>query len=144
MSASATTPSTASQTARRLDVPVLIAGAIVAVAATTVVSLAALAAGATMQFLSLTIALYAPFSILGFAAAYVGWRIIRSRAKHPAAVLRVLVPVLTVLSFIPDTVLAITGFIPGASLTGVIGLALMHLVVVAVAVPVAQRLAPVR
>jgi hypothetical protein len=56
----------------------------------------------------------------------------------------VLVPVLAVMSFVPDTVLAITGFIPGTTLTGVVALMLMHLVVVAIAVPLCARLAPVR
>jgi hypothetical protein len=149
MSTSATASATATAASassarpvRRVDAPVLIAGAVIVVAANTVVSLAALAAGASPQFLPLTIALYAPFSILGFFAAYVGWRIVRSRASHPAAVLRVLVPVLAILSFVPDTMLAIFGFIPDASITGVVGLAIMHLVVVGVVVPVAQRLAP--
>ena len=68
----------------------------------------------------------------------------RARAKNPARVLSILVPVLTVLSFIPDTALAIIGFIPGASLTAVLGLATMHLVVVAVAVLLSLRLAPVK
>jgi hypothetical protein len=66
------------------------------------------------------------------------------RARRPAAVLRILVPVLTVLSFAPDTILAVTRFIPGTSSVAVIGLVLMHLVVVAVAVPICARLAPVR
>ncbi len=69
---------------------------------------------------------------------------VRRRARRPAVVLRVLVPVLTVLSFTPDTILALTGFIPGTSLTAVLALALMHLVVVALAVSVSARLAPVR
>jgi hypothetical protein len=144
MSTSVTTTTPAARTARRADVPILIGGAAVAVAANTVVSFSALGAGANPGFMPLTIALYAPFTIVGFFAAYVGWRIIRSRAKHPAAVLRVLVPVLAVLSFVPDTALLLLGFIPDSSLTGVVGLAIMHLVVVAVAVPVFQRIAPVR
>jgi hypothetical protein len=146
MSASVTTASTTAtnRAARRIDVPVLIAGAVVAVAANTIVSFAALAAGASSQFLPLTIALYAPFTVLGFFAAYVGWRVVRGRAKHPAAVLRVLVPVLAILSFVPDTMLAIFGFIPDSSITGVVGLVIMHLVVVGVAVPVFQRIAPTR
>jgi hypothetical protein len=52
--------------------------------------------------------------------------------------------VLTVLSFVPDTVLLITGFIPNSSATAVVGLALMHLVVVGVAIPVFRSIAPVR
>jgi hypothetical protein len=55
-----------------------------------------------------------------------------------------LVPVLAVLSFVPDAILLATGFIPGASLTAILALATMHVVVVAVAVPLCLRLAPVK
>jgi hypothetical protein len=68
---------------------------------------------------------------------------VRARVARPRAVLRVLVPVLLVLSFLPDVVLLVTGFIPGTTVTGAVALMLMHLTVAGVAVPVAQRLAPV-
>jgi hypothetical protein len=123
---------------------VVVAGALVAVAANAVVAAAAVAAGADSGFAPLQLLVFAPFTILGVIAAYAGWRIVRRRAGSPAAVLRVLVPVLTVLSFVPDAVLALTGFIPGASVTGVVGLALMHLVVVGIVVPLSARIAPVR
>jgi hypothetical protein len=122
----------------------LAAGAIVAVAANAVIAMAALAAGANSAFSPLLVFVYGPFTVIGLLAAYAGWRIVRSRARNPRRALLVLVPVLTVLSFIPDTFLAIRGFIPGTSLTGVIALMLMHLVVVAIAVPLCARLAPVR
>ena len=123
---------------------VLVVAALVAVAANSIVSAAALAAGADPSFLPLSLPLYGVFTVLGLAAAYAGWRLIRARVAHPARVLSVLVPVLAVLSFVPDTMLAIFAFIPGTTVTGVVGLALMHLVVLAVAIPVCLRLAPVR
>jgi len=58
-------------------------------------------------------------------------------------VLRVLVPVVLLLSFIPDAILIITRFIPGTTLVGGLSLSAMHVIVAAVAVPVAQRIAPV-
>jgi NhaP-type Na+/H+ and K+/H+ antiporter len=116
----------------------------VALAANTVIAMAALAAGANSAFSPLLVFVYGPFTVVGLLAAYAGWRIVRRRASSPRGVLRVLVPVLAVLSFVPDTVLAITGFIPGTTLTGVVALMLMHLVVVAIAVPLSARLAPVR
>lgn len=122
---------------------VLVAGAVVGVAANAVIAFSALAAGASSTFAPVTVA-FIPFTVVGYFAAYLGWRIIRARTARPAAVLRVLVPVLTILSFIPDIVLLATGFIPGASATAVIALALMHSVVVAVAVPIFLRVAPVR
>jgi hypothetical protein len=59
-------------------------------------------------------------------------------------VLRVLVPVLTLLSFVPHVVLLATGFLPDSTPLGVLALALMHLVVVTAVVLVSQRTAPVR
>jgi Family of unknown function (DUF6069) len=137
------TPRTIAPTRTRAAI-LLAAAAIVALAANAVISMAALAAGASSAFSPLVVFVYGPFTVVGLLAAYAGWRIVRRRARNPRLVLRVLVPVLAVLSFVPDTVLAITGFIPGTSLTGVVGLMLMHVVVVAVAVPVSARLAPVR
>lgn len=122
----------------------LAAGAIVAVAANTVIAMAALAAGASSAFSPLLVFVYGPFTVVGLLAAYVGWRIVRSRSRNPRRVLAVLVPVLTVLSFVPDTFLALRGFIPDTSLTGVVALMLMHLVVVGTAVPLFARLGPVR
>jgi hypothetical protein len=119
------------------------AGAVIAIGANSVDAFAAIAAGASSSFAPLWPAVYAPFSVVGVVGAFVGWSIIRRRSSRPAAVLRVLVPVLAVLSFVPDAVLLATGFIPGASLTAVLALAIMHIVVVAVAVPLCQRLAPV-
>ena len=57
---------------------------------------------------------------------------------------RVLVPVLTVLSFAPDVALLVLGFIPGTTAVGVVALMLMHLVVVAAAVIAGRRIAPAR
>ena len=122
---------------------VLVAGAVVAVAANAVIAFSAVAAGASTDFHPVAF-VYIPFTVVGYFAAYLGWRTIRARSARPAAVLRVLVPVLTILSFIPDVAVLATGFIPGTSATAVIALALMHPVVVAVAVPVFLRVAPVR
>jgi hypothetical protein len=144
MSATDTAPTATATLTRSRAVLVLIIGAAVAVLINWVVATAALAAGASSAFSPLAIYVYAPFTVLGLLAAYIGWRIVRRRAHHPALALRVLVPVITVLSFAPDTVLALTRFIPGTSTTAVLGLALMHLVVVGIAVPLCARLAPVR
>lgn len=111
--------------------------------ATTVVALIAQAVGAGADFPALKPAVYLPFAIVGLVAGYVGWRIVRSRAAHPGRVLRVLIPVVLVLSLIPDVVLLVTGFIPGTTTTGVIALMLMHVLVAAIGIPLYQRIAPV-
>lgn len=133
-----------SSTRRRTVILTVTVGIVVAIAASTIDAYAAYAAGSSTSFAALRPAIFAPFVAIGVVAAYLGWSIIRRRAAHPAKVLRILVPVLFVLSFIPDVILLITAFIPGASLTGVVALAIMHLIVVAVAVPLCMRLAPVR
>lgn len=121
-------------------------GAVVAVGINWVIaSIAiAIAGGANSGFMPLTIYVFAPLTVVGYAAACVGWRIIRSRSAKPDSMLRVLVPVLTLLSLVPHVVLLATGFIPHSSLIGVLALALMHLVVVTTVVLVSQRVAPVR
>jgi hypothetical protein len=45
------------------------------------------------------------------------------------------VPIVTVASFVPDVLLLALRFIPGTTVSAVIALMVMHLVVVAVAVP---------
>ncbi|CAN5155286.1 hypothetical protein BH11ACT5_BH11ACT5_23980 [soil metagenome] len=121
----------------------LVAAIAVAGVANSIIAAVAVAAGASSSYPPLMLPVYLAFTVAGVAAGYVGWRVIRSRAAHPASVLRVVVPVALVLSWVPDVVLAITQFIPGTNLTGALALGLMHLVVVAVAVPVYARIAPV-
>jgi hypothetical protein len=121
----------------------LAAGVVVAGIATTVIALTARMVGAGDAFPPLQPYVYLPFVVLGFAAATAGWAIVRVRAARPASVLRILVPVLTVLSFVPDVALGVLAFIPGTTTTGAIALGLMHLAVVGVAVPVLARALPV-
>jgi hypothetical protein len=115
----------------------------VAGTANSIIALVAVAAGASSSYAPLMPPAYLAFTALGVAGGYLGWRIVRRMFERPARVLRVLVPVALVLSWVPDMILAIVQFIPGTTLTGALALALMHAVVVAVAVPVYLRVAPV-
>ena len=133
-----------SMSRRGVVVLTLLAAAIVAVLANTVVAFAGIAAGAGASFAPLMVAVYAPFTVLGLVLGYVGWRVVRARVSNPLRVFRVLVPALAVLSFLPDVTSASVGFIPNSSVTGFVSLMIMHVVVVLVGVPVYQRLAPVR
>jgi len=132
--------------ARTVSVPrtalLLLAAVAAAGLANTVIALAAVAAGAPSSYGPLTAPAYLTFTVVGVLVGYLGWRIVRRSAARPARVLRVLVPVVLVLSWVPDALLAALQFIPGTTLTGAIALALMHAVVVAVAVPVYARIAP--
>ncbi|HEX4442113.1 MAG TPA: DUF6069 family protein [Galbitalea sp.] len=134
--------STASMSRRSIVLLTMIAAAVVGVAANAVVAFAGIAAGASPAFAPLSIAVFGPFTVLGLVAGYLGWRIVRARAANPLRLLRILVPVLLVLSFVPDTISAIVGFIPDSSTTGFVALMIMHPIVAAVGVPVYQRLSP--
>ena len=127
----------------RRTVALTAAGVVIAGVATSIVALTVTALGLADGFAPLRPAVYLPFVAIGVIAAVIGWRIIRSRVANPARVLRVLVPLVLVASFIPDTILIITRFIPGTTVTGGLSLSIMHLIVAAVAVPLAQWIAPV-
>lgn len=127
---------------RRTAVLTLIGAVAVAIAATAIIATVAIAVGAT-AFAPLMPYVFGPFAALGVLAGYLGWRIVRRAVPNPRRVLRVLVPTVLVLSFIPDVVLLLTGFIPGTTTTGAVALMLMHLTVAAIVVPASQRLAPV-
>lgn len=79
------------------------------------------------------------YSVIGVLIGALGWALIRRFAPRPAAVLRWLVPLVVVLSFIPDLMLLQYGL----SVLLVIGLMVMHVVCAAVAVPVFRRVLPV-
>src|SRR6187402_1770159 len=113
---------------------VLLLAAAVAVAGVSAaaVAAAALAVDPHAGFPPLMPQVYLGFVVLGVLAGYLGWRLVRARVRRPLTVLRVLVPVLLVLSLVPDTLLLFTGFIPGTTATGAVALMLMHPIVVAV------------
>jgi hypothetical protein len=126
----------------RRSVVILIAGAAVAVVANQIVAASALAAGATPGFAPLSLPVFGGFTIAGLLVGYAGWRLVIRRSGRPAVLLRALVPILLVLSFVPDIAVLATGAIPGTSTAGMIGLMIMHLVVAGVAIPVYRILAP--
>jgi hypothetical protein len=114
---------------------ILIAAIVVAVLLNAVVAAVAVAAGAPSDYGPLTLPAYATFTIVGVLAGWVGWLLITRRARDPRRILRALVPVVVVLSLVPDVLLMVARFIPGTTTSAAIGLMAMHLVVVLVAVP---------
>ncbi|MEV4262739.1 DUF6069 family protein [Kribbella sp. NPDC049584] len=127
-------PATGDRAGRRW-LMLLPVAAVVAVGLNYLVARGATALGADESFRPLTPAVFVPFTLIGIAAGFAGWRAVVRRVARPHAVLRVLVPVVLVLSMIPDLLLLATGFIPHTSGIAVAGLMLMHVVVTAVAVP---------
>jgi hypothetical protein len=80
-------------------------------------------------------------SVATAVAAVVGWAIVRRRARDPRAMLRRLVPIVLLASFVPDVLLGVataeaTGWAP------VVALAVMHVTTAVVAVAVCSRLLP--
>lgn len=114
---------------------VLVAGTAVAIAVNAIVAALAIAAGAPASYGPLTFPAFTLFTVLGMVAGWAGWRIVQRRARDPRRVLSILVPVVAVLSFVPDVLLLALRFIPGTTVPAVIALMAMHVVVVAVAVP---------
>jgi hypothetical protein len=95
------------------------------------------------EFMPLQPPAYVSLTVLGVAAGLTGWLVVRRVASDAAAVLRVLVPAVLVLSFVPDVLLGAGAIAqPGVTWPGVIGLMIMHVVVAAVAVASFARLLP--
>lgn len=114
---------------------ILVAAVAVAIAANSVVALVAVAAGAPPTYGPLTLPAYGLFTALGVTLGWIGWSLVRRRARDPRRTLTILVPVVTLASFVPDVLLLALQFIPGTTTVAVVALMVMHLVVVAVAVP---------
>lgn len=96
--------------------------------------------GAPETFTGLQPSAYVVLVVLGVVAGAIGWQVIVGRARQPRHTLARLVPVVLVLSFIPDVLLGVTG----GSWGGVATLMAMHLAVAVVALPVYSRLLPAR
>ena len=107
-----------------------------------VIAQIALALGASSSFTPLTPGAYVFLTVIGVLLALAGWALVRRASTRPARVLRVLVPVVLLLSFIPDFV--IVPGMAGSSTTGLIALMLMHVTTAAVAVAGFARALPVR
>lgn len=119
-------------------------GVLGSLVANTVISLAARGLGAPEQFMQLGIAAYGPITVVGVLVGGIGWRVIVGHSRNAARVLRILVPVMLALSFIPDLALIpSTGGAPGSA-TGIAALMAMHLAVTLVAVAAYRRFMPAR
>jgi hypothetical protein len=81
---------------------------------------------------------YAPLTVAGVLVGTAGWVAVRRFAARPRAVLRVLVPVVVALSFVPDVILLAVGNRP----VNVAGLMVMHLFVALITVTTLVRILP--
>ena len=115
-------------------------GGAVASVANAIVAFAGLSAGAEPTLPGLTPPAFITLSVLGVLVAAIGWTVV-GRARSAARILTVLVPVLLVLSLIPNIALALTAG-SAAVVTAAVALGIMHVVTVAVAVPVFRTFLP--
>ncbi|MDX8050944.1 DUF6069 family protein [Lentzea sp. BCCO 10_0798] len=117
----------------------LLGSAVVSIAVNALIALVAgkfIPAGT--ERMGLALAEYAPATVIGVLLGTLGWYLVRRSARDPRRVLRVLVPVVVVLSWIPDLgILA-----GGASVVNSVALIAMHTVVAATTVPVLARVLP--
>jgi hypothetical protein len=102
------------------------------------ISLGAQALGAdASQVTGLQPAAYLFLIVVGVVVGGIGWNVVRRRAVEPTRVLSWLVPVVFVVSLIPDVLVGVAfGAVAG------IALGLMHLAVLAVALPTYRRFLP--
>lgn len=121
----------------------LVAAVVMASAVNSVIAFAAISAGADPAFGPLGVGATTGYSALGVLAGFIGWIGVRRFVPRPATVLAALVPVLTLASFVPDLMFFDPASRERAGPTAAIALMLMHVAVVAVAVPVYRRVAPV-
>lgn len=120
----------------------LVGTAVVATALNSVVAVTARAAGASDDFQQLHLSAYAPLTVFGVLAGAAAWAIVRARSARPAGLLRTLVPVVVLVSLVPDVLLGVSDSEPGTSWGAVVALMVMHVVVAAVAVPAFRRFLP--
>jgi hypothetical protein len=119
----------------------VVAAVVVGALGTTVIAAIAHGAGVAHSFSPLHPGSYIALIVLGVLGGAVGWQLVRVKAGQPARVLRSLVPVAVILSFIPDIIIGITGSFH-ATWGGVIALMAAHVVVATAAVTSFAKLLP--
>src|SRR5579871_1233685 len=107
------------------------------------------AAGASADFRPLTPAGLLGPTIVALTIALVVWELVRQRAADAAAVMRWLVPVAVVVTWLPDIALGTThriatGPVPDTTWGEVVVLMVMHVFAAAIAVGVFSRLLPLQ
>ena len=121
---------------------IVVATIVAASAVNAVIAQIALAAGADDSFTPLQPGAYVFLTVIGVLLGLAGWAVVRRAAAHPARLLRVLVPVVLLVSFVPDLTTAPN--MAGSTTGGVIALVLMHITTTVIAVLGFRRALPVR
>jgi hypothetical protein len=122
----------------------LVASVVASLIVELVIAAIAHGAGAYSDFAPLTFGALIRLTVLGLLIAVVVWELIRRRAGDPVAVLRRLVPIVVVLSWVPDVVLGATHGEAHTTWGEVAALMVMHLFVAAIGVGLFSQLLPLR
>ena len=140
-----TTPQSTS-TAANGDARVIAGTLLAAIAASSVVNAAIAllgrAAGANDDFGPLQASGSVFFTAVGVLVGAAGWAIVRNRSRDPRVLLARLVPIVVVVSFIPDLALLVSDYQPRANTAGVVALLAMHVAVTLIAVMAYRRVLP--
>ena len=112
----------------------IVGAVVVACLADLVFASIAHAAGSPHKFSPLKPVSFVPLTVFGIVIGAIGWALIRRYAARPRAVLKIVVPLVVALSWLPDIMLYINKTKAGTTERGVATLMVMHLTVAAIAV----------
>ncbi len=118
----------------------VVAAALASLVVNTAIALAATSAHPSGPQTGLSAVHYAPLTVLGVLAGTAGWAFIRRNSRRPREVLRVVVPLIVLVSFVPDMLLLV--LLPTTTLVNVAALLSMHIAIAAITVPMLGRVLP--
>jgi uncharacterized protein DUF6069 len=122
----------------------LVASVVASLIVELIIAAIAHGAGAYSDFQPLTFGGLIGPTVLGLLTAVVVWELVRRRAGDPVAVMRRLVPIVVVLSWVPDVALGATHREAHTTWGEVAALMVMHLFVAAIGVGLFSQLLPLR
>jgi hypothetical protein len=127
----------------------LVASVVASLIIELIIAAIAHSAGAYSDFQPLTFSGLLPPTVVGLLIAVVVWELVRRRAGDPVAVMRRLVPIVVVLSWLPDVLLGAThragaSHVADTTWGEVAALMVMHLFVAAIGIGLFSQLLPLR
>ncbi|MET1073734.1 MAG: DUF6069 family protein [Umezawaea sp.] len=122
----------------------IVSAAVVSVALDAAIAAVAHGVGVSEEFPPLTLPAYTFLSVLGLVIGGIAWAVVRAKASNPAGFLRIGVPIVVLVSFVPDVMIGISKSQPGTTWGGVAALVVMHIVVAAAGVAAFSYFMPVR
>jgi hypothetical protein len=131
---SAESPAGIRPRSRGAQAAILVATVAVAIALNAIVAAIAVAAGAPSTYAPLTFPVFAGCTVVPTVVGWFIWRPIAHRVRQPRRTMPLLALAVLIVSYVPDVLLLVTGFIPDTTPAGVVALMAMHVVVIGSAV----------